>query len=113
MHRSVRNVYRLIHGRSVLASKNSSSSRRSQLLNMLGSISTSDPCTTSSADIWTPLQLRRHKSTAASAAYDQSVNSFPSIVIGPNGSIVPQGSFAEAQAEVRQKYDAQKKDWIR
>lgn len=47
---------------------------------------------------------RRHKSTvaaaAATAAYDQSVETFPSIVIGPNKTIVPQGSFAEAQAQV-------------
>lgn len=44
-------------------------------------------------------QFARYKSTAA-ATYDQSIDSFPSIVIGPNGSIIPQGSFAEAQAEV-------------
>ena len=37
----------------------------------------------------------RFKSTAATAAYDQSVNAFPSIVIGPDRSIEPQGSFAE------------------
>ena len=43
----------------------------------------------------------RKKSTAVSATYDQSIDSFPSIVIGPNGTIIPQGSFAEAQAEVR------------
>ena len=42
----------------------------------------------------------RSKSTAATATYDQSIDSFPSIVIGPNGSITPQGTFAEAQAEV-------------
>lgn len=46
-------------------------------------------------------QPSRNKSLAASAAYDQSIESFPSIVIGPNGTITPQGSFAEAQAEVR------------
>jgi hypothetical protein len=41
----------------------------------------------------------RFKSTAT-ATYDQSVDSFPSIVIGPDRSIEPQGSFAEAQAQV-------------
>lgn len=48
--------------------------------------------------------LCRFKSSvavAATAAYDQTVETFPSIVIGPNKSIVPQGSFAEAQAQVR------------
>jgi hypothetical protein len=44
---------------------------------------------------------RRFKSSvAATAAYDQTVETFPSIVIGPKKSIVPQGSFAEAQAQV-------------
>jgi hypothetical protein len=43
----------------------------------------------------------RFKSTApATAAYDLSVESFPSIVIGPDRAISPQGSFAEAQAQV-------------
>ena len=42
----------------------------------------------------------RSLSSAATATYDQSVESFPSIVIGANGSIVPQGSFAETQAQV-------------
>ena len=38
------------------------------------------------------------------AAHDQSVHQpFPSIVIGPERSIEPQGSFAEAQAQVRIK----------
>jgi len=38
----------------------------------------------------------------ANATYDQSVREpFPSIVIGPERSIEPQGSFAEAQAQVR------------
>lgn len=98
MHRSFSQICRVARGRSsALAPKNSGSS--SQLLNVLGA-GTSSPQNT--LDIWTPLQLRS-KSTAASAAYDQSVSSFPSIVIGPNGSIVPQGSFAEAQAEVRNK----------
>eukprot|EP00568_Trieres_chinensis_P003502 CAMPEP_0183301918 /NCGR_PEP_ID=MMETSP0160_2-20130417/7882_1 /TAXON_ID=2839 ORGANISM="Odontella Sinensis, Strain Grunow 1884" /NCGR_SAMPLE_ID=MMETSP0160_2 /ASSEMBLY_ACC=CAM_ASM_000250 /LENGTH=609 /DNA_ID=CAMNT_0025464623 /DNA_START=103 /DNA_END=1932 /DNA_ORIENTATION=+ len=44
----------------------------------------------------------RGLSSAATAAYDQSVDVFPSIVIGANGSIEPQGSFAEAQAEFLQ-----------
>lgn len=35
---------------------------------------------------------------SARAPYDQTVETFPSLVIGPNNSIVPQGSFAEAQA---------------
>lgn len=38
--------------------------------------------------------------SALVASYDQSVDIFPSIVIGPNKSIVPQGPFAEAQAQV-------------
>lgn len=43
----------------------------------------------------------RFKSTApATASYDLSVDSFPSIVIGPDRVITPQGSFAEAQAQV-------------
>lgn len=42
---------------------------------------------------------RRLQSTVV-ASYDQSVDIFPSIVIGPNKSIVPQGPFAEAQAKV-------------
>ena len=42
----------------------------------------------------------RQLSTAASAAYDQSVDTFPSLIIGANGNIEPQGSFAEAQAQV-------------
>ena len=47
------------------------------------------------------LNARLQKSTmAATATYDQSVDSFPSIVIGPDRVILPQGSFAEAQAEV-------------
>mmetsp|Transcript_1684 Transcript_1684/g.2292 ORF Transcript_1684/g.2292 Transcript_1684/m.2292 type:complete len:563 (+) Transcript_1684:140-1828(+) len=37
--------------------------------------------------------------STATTNYDQSVDSFPSIVIGPNRSITPQGLFAEAQAE--------------
>lgn len=36
-----------------------------------------------------------------SAAYNQTVDAFPSIIIGPNGLISPQGPFAEAQAQVR------------
>lgn len=55
--------------------------------------------TAAGSSVWTPQQqFTRFKSTAA-ATYDQSIDSFPSIVIGPNGSIIPQGSFAEAQAE--------------
>lgn len=37
--------------------------------------------------------------SVASSAYDQSVDTFPSIVIGPDRTITPQGSFAETQAE--------------
>ena len=50
---------------------------------------------------------RRTQSTSsaatatATATYDQSVDAFPSILIGPDRSIEPQGSFAEAQAQVR------------
>ena len=40
--------------------------------------------------------------TTANATYDQSVREpFPSIVLGPERSVEPQGSFAEAQAQVR------------
>jgi hypothetical protein len=46
-------------------------------------------------------QLLRQHSSMATAAYDTSVEAFPSIVIGPDRSIEPQGSFAEAQAQVR------------
>jgi hypothetical protein len=56
------------------------------------------------------IAMRRSKSTtmtmaaAASAAFDQSIHQpFPSIVIGPQKLIQPQGSFAEAQAQVRNK----------
>mmetsp|Transcript_114216 Transcript_114216/g.170860 ORF Transcript_114216/g.170860 Transcript_114216/m.170860 type:complete len:546 (+) Transcript_114216:257-1894(+) len=37
--------------------------------------------------------------STATATYDQSVDAFPSIVIGPDRSIEPQGPFAEAQAQ--------------
>jgi hypothetical protein len=41
----------------------------------------------------------------ANATYDQSVREpFPSIVLGREGSVEPQGSFAEAQAEVRKTH---------
>jgi hypothetical protein len=41
----------------------------------------------------------------ANATYDQSVREpFPSIVLGPGRSVEPQGSFAEAQAEVRKMH---------
>ena len=43
----------------------------------------------------------RLKSSMATAAYDHAVKVFPSIIVGPNKSIVPNGSFAEAQAQVR------------
>merc|ERR1719326_66425 len=33
------------------------------------------------------------------APYDQSIDVFPSIVIGPNGVVSPQGKFAEMQAQ--------------
>ena len=39
--------------------------------------------------------------SSPSAAYNQTIESFPSIVIGADGLISPQGSFAEAQAQVR------------
>jgi len=49
------------------------------------------------------LPLRQLPSTrryiTATAAYDQSIDTFPSIIVGPNKSIVPLGSFAEAQAQ--------------
>ena len=43
----------------------------------------------------------RLKSSMATAAYDHAIKFFPSIIVGPNRSIVPKGSFAEAQAQVR------------
>ena len=48
-------------------------------------------------------QQQRLKSTVALplSTYETSVEVFPSIVIGPDRSIEPQGSFAEAQAQVR------------
>ena len=40
-------------------------------------------------------------SSAATAAYDQSIQSeFPSLVISANNSVEAQGPFAEAQAQV-------------
>ena len=54
------------------------------------------------------LPLRQLPSTrryiTATAAYDQSIDTFPSIIVGPNKSIVPLGSFAEAQAQVSLSY---------
>ena len=47
-----------------------------------------------------PTQVR-YASSSAAAAFSQSVDTFPSIVIGANGLISPQGPFAEAQAQVR------------
>jgi len=44
------------------------------------------------------LTVRSSSLAPASAAYDQSVESFPSLIIGSNG-LSPQGSFAEAQAQ--------------
>jgi len=54
----------------------------------------------------TPLSSGQHKNSkqsfsmaaAAPAAYDQTVETFPSIVIGADG-VYPQGPFAEAQAQ--------------
>ena len=43
---------------------------------------------------------RTMSTSTATAAYDQLVDVFPSLIIGANGSIAPQGSFAEAQAQV-------------
>jgi hypothetical protein len=47
------------------------------------------------------LSARQQSTATATAAYDQTVDVFPSIIIGPNRSIVPVGTFAEAQAQVR------------
>ena len=52
---------------------------------------------------------KRVFSTAASATHEQSVNLFPSIVIGAN-TLSPQGSFAEAQAHVSNKVGGDKCD---
>jgi hypothetical protein len=58
------------------------------------------------------LPLRQLPSTrryiTATAAYDQSIDTFPSIIVGPNKSIVPLGSFAEAQAQVSLSYHHQR-----
>lgn len=44
--------------------------------------------------------VRRFKSTSAvTSTYSQSVEAFPSLIIGPNRTIEPLGSFAEAQAQ--------------
>jgi hypothetical protein len=49
--------------------------------------------------------------TTATSTYNQSIHQpFPSIVIGPQNYIQPQGSFAEAQAQVRQKMFIFKKE---
>ena len=48
---------------------------------------------------WHEMSIR-YSSTSPSAAYNQTVDAFPSIVIGSNGMISPQGPFAEAQAQV-------------
>lgn len=49
-------------------------------------------------------ELERLMSSTATATYDQSITSaFPSLVIGPDRAIEPQGSFAEAQAQVSRK----------
>lgn len=42
----------------------------------------------------------RYASSPA-AAYNQSIDTFPSIIIGADGLISPRGPFAEAQAQVR------------
>lgn len=44
--------------------------------------------------------VRQKSMAAATSTFDQSVQAFPSIVIGPDRSIEPQGTFAEAQAQV-------------
>lgn len=56
---------------------------------------------------WHEMSIR-HASSTPSAAYNQSVDAFPSIVIGSNGMISPQGPFAEAQAQVSELYIVQK-----
>ena len=48
----------------------------------------------------THLSHRSFSSASATAAYNQSVDEFPSLVIGSNGNLTPKGSFAEAQAQV-------------
>ncbi len=44
--------------------------------------------------------FRRFKSIAVTSTYNQRVDAFPSLIIGPNRTIEPLGSFAEAQAQV-------------
>lgn len=63
---------------------------------MTRQVSSIDRCLNSSFTVGARL-----KSTAATSTYDQSIDTFPSIIIGPDRSIEPQGSFAEAQAQVR------------
>ena len=49
-------------------------------------------------------ELERLMSSTATATYDQSITSaFPSLVIGPDRAIEPQGVFAEAQVQVRKR----------
>ncbi len=43
--------------------------------------------------------------SAPAAAYNQTVDAFPSIVIGANGNLSAQGPFAESQAQVRENLD--------
>ena len=47
--------------------------------------------------------------STASASHEQSVNAFPSIIIGAD-TLSPQGSFAEAQAHVSNKASREKCD---
>ena len=69
----------------------------------LSSSSLSSFCRRYNPSLTTTSSTLRFQSTAT-AAYDQSIESFPSIVIGADRSIEPQGSFAESQAQVRHIY---------
>ena len=65
-------------------------------MNILASISSRDTPPAS-----TPTATSRLFSAPA-AAYNQTVDVFPSIVIGSDGSFSAQGPFAESQAQVRE-----------
>lgn len=54
--------------------------------------------------VWTPTITKTYNSSrlfsAPAAAYNQTVDVFPSIVIGSDGNLSAQGPFAESQAHV-------------
>ena len=63
------------------------------------SLSSSSQLTLSTRTTRSTPNHRRLFSSAPTAAYEQSVDQFPSLIIGANRSLEPVGSFAQAQAE--------------